>query len=365
MLLTFSIMFTLLYAIFLLHEKRSNDKRLASFRYVVHVNGIRGKTSVCRLLDAVFRENGFRVFTKTTGTTPFYIDTHGREHEIRRRGPAQLREQLGMIRRAYREQADVLILECMAVNPGLQRVAQDRLVKGGFNVITNVRFDHIFEMGASLDSIAESLSGTIPCNGLLLTADEHYFPYFKDICGKKHTQAILCKPDANGAMSENVAIAREAAKYLGLSDAEFQHSIAGYQEDFGSHRLYPLRQGASFLNLFSVNDPLSTKKILEEYAEDPDETIFIYNHRQDRPDRLLLFASHFFPEAACKKIVVTGENRLLAKMLLLKNGCSNVETAKSPEAVLKAEAASLFVGIGNIRGQAGLISRLERGNAHE
>lgn len=365
MLLILTICITAVYVVCLLCEKRANDKRLSSFQYVVHVNGIRGKTSVCRLLDAVSRERGYRVFTKTTGTTPFYIDTHGIEHRILRRGPAQLREQLSIIRKASREQADVLILECMAVNPGLQRIAQEQMVKGNFNVITNVRYDHIFEMGATLDTIAQSLAGTIPANGLLLTADEHYFPYFKDICGKKHTQAIFCRPDANGAMSENMAIAREAAKYLGLSDAEFQRSIAGYQEDFGSHRLYPLRQGASFLNLFSVNDPLSTKKILEVYAEDPGETVFIYNHRQDRPDRLLLFASHFFPEVACKKIVVTGENRLLAKRLLLKNGCSNVETAKNPEAVLKAEAASLFVGIGNIRGQAGLISRLERGNAYE
>jgi len=37
-------------------EKRRNDRALSSFRAVIHVNGIRGKTSTCRLLDAARRD---------------------------------------------------------------------------------------------------------------------------------------------------------------------------------------------------------------------------------------------------------------------------------------------------------------------
>jgi len=49
----------------LLLEKWYNDRCLASFHAVIHVNGIRGKTSTCRLLDASLRTR-YRVFTKTT-----------------------------------------------------------------------------------------------------------------------------------------------------------------------------------------------------------------------------------------------------------------------------------------------------------
>ena len=66
--------FILIFA--LLIEKAQNDRNLQSFRFVIHVNGIRGKTDVCRRIDALLRGNGLRVFTKTTGTHPCYLDTN-------------------------------------------------------------------------------------------------------------------------------------------------------------------------------------------------------------------------------------------------------------------------------------------------
>lgn len=75
------------YLVWLLGEAYINRRARRSFRHVIHVNGIRGKTTTCRLIDACLRQAGFRVFTKTTGTDPIYIDTAGVEHPIRRRGP--------------------------------------------------------------------------------------------------------------------------------------------------------------------------------------------------------------------------------------------------------------------------------------
>ena len=159
------------YLAWLVWEKRANDRALKSFRYVIHVNGIRGKTGVCRLIDAHLRGAGYRVFTKTTGSTPCYIGTDGVEHQIHRLGNANIGEQLRMIRKAHRQSAEILILECMAVQPELQNFAQNHMVQGNLNVITNVRYDHIFEMGESLEEIAQSLSNTIPRTvfSLLLT----------------------------------------------------------------------------------------------------------------------------------------------------------------------------------------------------
>lgn len=55
-----ALLLTIGYVGYLVWEKRTNDKRLASFQWVIHVNGIRGKTSVCRLIDAVLRGAGYR-----------------------------------------------------------------------------------------------------------------------------------------------------------------------------------------------------------------------------------------------------------------------------------------------------------------
>lgn len=352
------------YLAFLVWEKRANDRALKSFRYVIHVNGIRGKTGVSRLIDAHLRGAGYRVFTKTTGSTPCYIDTEGTEHQIRRLGNANIGEQLAMIRRAHREKAEVLILECMAVQPELQKVAQEQMVRGNLNVITNVRYDHVFEMGESLPEIAQSLSHTIPENGTLFTADEAFYPYFREIAREKNTEVILCREN-DFARTENEAIACTLGRAIGIPEEDFRQHICVYKEDFGAHRMYEGENGR-FLNLFSANDPQSTKKLLDSFYGDTSDVVLLYNNRTDRPDRLLLFLRHFFPVVKCRKIIVMGESRSLALRLLKKYGFHDIFQAKSwQEAVVLCEGADV-VGIGNIKGQAyDMITHYEGGENHE
>lgn len=355
---------TIAYLLFLIWEKRTNEKARASFRHVIHVNGIRGKTSVSRMIDAHLRGAGYRVFTKTTGSTPCWIGIDGVEHEIRRLGNANIGEQLSVIRRAYREKAEILIIECMAVQPELQQIAQRSMVKGDLNVITNVRYDHIFEMGESLEEIAASLSGTIPENGVLFTSEKAFLPYFQEIAAQRGTEVIYCSPDGVGA-DENKAIACAVGEKLGISRESFPDHIINYQEDFGAQRMYESKDGR-FLNLFSVNDPQSTKRVLESAIPDSSQVVLLYNNRADRPDRLLLFLRYFFPEVTCGKIIVMGEAKKLALRLLKKHGIHHAEEAKDwKDAVRKANGMDI-VGIGNIKGQAyDMIVQYEGGNTDE
>lgn len=66
---------------------------------MVHVNGTRGKSTVSRLIEAGLRAGGLRVFCKTTGTDPMTIDVKGREEPIHRRGKANIKEQIAILRR--------------------------------------------------------------------------------------------------------------------------------------------------------------------------------------------------------------------------------------------------------------------------
>lgn len=113
------------------------------------------------------------------------IHTDGTETPVRRLGPANIHEQLRIIRKARREGAEILILECMAVNPELQKIAQEQIVRSSITVITNVRYDHVFEMGDTLEEIAQSLSSTIPQGGTLYTADSRAAALFREKCGEK------------------------------------------------------------------------------------------------------------------------------------------------------------------------------------
>lgn len=82
------------------------------------------------------------------------------------------------------------------MNPELQKIAQERIVRSDITVITNVRYDHIFEMGDTLEEIAASLSATIPENGTLYTADPQAAKLYQSICERKHCRLELCPPEA-------------------------------------------------------------------------------------------------------------------------------------------------------------------------
>lgn len=181
----FIFILTFLYLGYLFLEKYLINKYRKKFKYVIHVNGIRGKSTTSRLIDAGLRDSGYKVFTKITGTSPRIINTLGEEKEINRKGKPNIKEQIKAIRWAAKEKADILILECMAVNPILQYLCENSILKADITVITNVREDHLDEMGNTLDKIATSLANTIPTNGAFFTADEKYFDFFLNLVIQK------------------------------------------------------------------------------------------------------------------------------------------------------------------------------------
>lgn len=364
-------LFIILFALILLYffiENRINRACLASFQAVIHVNGIRGKTSTCRLLDAALRTK-YRVYTKTTGTDAAVIGTDGTVRPVRRLGPANIHEQLRTIRRARRENAQILILECMAVNPELQKIAQEQIVRSSITVITNVRYDHIFEMGDSLEEIADSLSVTIPENGTLYTADAFAASLYEEKCRRLNCRLVLCP--STGTASENIGIAKAVSASLGISETDFTGSLSHVQEDFGGRCLYTLKNKNGdpfrFLNLFSANDPQSTRNNVDEAGNGCTKLCFLYNHREDRPDRALLFARYFFPYYKDSTVFLIGKGAALPRRLFSRAGLTDLRIVSDYRDCLDLPAGTLLVGVGNIKGPGyELIQALEeRGMEYE
>ena len=166
---------------YLVLESILNKKSRAKFKYVIHINGIRGKSTTTRLIDAGLRKCGFKVFSKTTGTVPTMINVNNEDVKIKRLGNANIREQLKMIKKASRQGADVLVLECMAVNPELQYICEKQILNADVTVITNIRPDHIQDMGETLEDIALAFSNTIPTNGQLVINDSEFNSLFSHV----------------------------------------------------------------------------------------------------------------------------------------------------------------------------------------
>ena len=344
------IALSVLYVGYIVFEKLYNDKIRKSFKYVIHVNGIRGKSTTTRLVDAGFRKLGYKVFSKTTGTFPRIINTNGKIVNVRRWGPANIREQLRMMRKAYKEKAEVVVLECMAVNPELQDICEHRILHSDVTIITNVREDHIGEMGDTLEELACALALTTPKEGALIIHDEDFYQVFDKEAKKNNAKLVIAdklnKENEIDTFIDNVENALMVSKVLGLDSDLFYQGMKEYKKDEGSYQELKV-DNTIFINALSVNDPDSLKinynEVIKKY--DDKEISILLNSRDDRPTRVLQHIS-FLKGINCKKIIISGSNTAYIKRKLTKAGL-NVEELKKLED-LKNE--KIILGIGNIGG---------------
>nr|WP_310788023.1 poly-gamma-glutamate synthase PgsB [Fusobacterium nucleatum] len=356
------VILSLFYILYLFFEKINLDKNRKNLKYIIHINGIRGKSTVSRLIDAGLRAGGYKVFTKTTGTSPRIIDTNAKEFEINRQGKANIREQISVITWASKEKAEVLILECMAVKPELQYVCENKILKSDIVAITNVREDHLDEMGDSLDKIADSLSNTIPKKATFFTADKNYFNFFKNRCEDKNTRAFLSKNIKNEYWEidfpNNIALAMDICKYLNVDEKIALEGIRTYHKDPGSLKVLTYLNKKNFriffVNTLAANDPDSTEIILDRVCIKTywnNERYLLVNNRADRLSRLKQFVNFTIKfENRFDKILISGENKNLFYKYLLKNRIdkNRIIILSDEKYFENIEDDSLIFAVGNI-----------------
>lgn len=288
-------------------ENRRALRDRARIEHVIYVNGTRGKSTVTRLIDAGLRAGGKRVFCKTTGTLPMTIATDGVERRIFRRGRANIREQLMILHLSAREEAQVLVAECMAVSPVLQKISQHRMVRADIGVITNARLDHTDEMGDTAEEICDSLCNTIPKSGVIYTADSLHFERIKTNAEQVGTKAILALPQSEQLgkidFPENVELALEVCEHLGVSRDTALGGMSHYYRDPYALSIHRFESGAIFINGLSINDPQSSrsvyKDVLKKLSTKPKRLILLINNRPDRgyrTEHMLLLTQKLAPQ---------------------------------------------------------------------
>ncbi|MHB8770977.1 MAG: poly-gamma-glutamate synthase PgsB [Syntrophales bacterium] len=313
-------------------EKMRHDRRLARIPIRIHVNGTRGKSSVTRLIAAAMRRAGIRTLAKTTGTVPRLILPDGSEKPIRRRwAPPNILEQVRTLKVADELNVEAVVIECMALDPLLQFCSEQAMIRSTVGVITNVRPDHFEVMGDSLDDIAEALSHTIPANGVLVTADRRYHPFFAAAASRKGTRAVLAgvagaEPSDHATdrfhFREHIALARAVAALLGLDPAVVSSCLDECPVAGESAGITHVRLGAGtvhFVDAFSANDVDSTRIIQEKAFADfalPRPRIALFNNRADRPLRMKSFACSLLGDPLYDYVAVTGECRRLARRFI-------------------------------------------------
>lgn len=358
-------------------ERARLDRNLKRIPHRIHVNGSRGKSSVVRLIAAGLRGGGMKVVAKTTGTSPRIIHVNGTETPLYRLGKANIREQFHVVDLAAQQDPDALVIECMALQPLLQSIAEHKMVRSTIGVITNCREDHLDVMGPSPTDVAKALCGTIPKGQPLVTAEERFLDIVQSAAdtmgsklhaiGKADIEKINDEEMTDFGYyehRENVAVALQVTELCGVSRSDAIAGMKNVQPDDGALRVFHVPffgRDITFVHGFAANDHESSEQIWNLTSScfpGYSNRVVVLNLRSDRPDRSKrLGASIPTWRPHVDHVVLTGTGIPIAARELMRGGFppgsvtfAEDHTAREVfEEILNAiDSKSLVVGIGNV-----------------
>ncbi|HHY10418.1 MAG TPA: poly-gamma-glutamate synthase PgsB [Firmicutes bacterium] len=333
------LVLTLALLILGLRENILHRRRLKKIPLRIHVNGTRGKSTTTRLIAGMLRQAGYRVVAKTTGTAPRLILEDGTEEEIKRGRQASITEQVRIVARAAGRGADALVIECMALAPEMQWVAEKRIIKSSIGVITNVREDHLDVMGPARRDVAATLAFAIPRQGRLVVGEEEFLPLFQKAAESIGTTTYLADcPITAEEMSrfpylmfkENVACALKVGELLGIAPNTAWQGMIKAAPDLGSTQICRLERAQSsiyFVNALAANDLVSTVLVWERWQSLAVElglgdlpVIGLLHNRADRSFRLPELAEMACTKLPLEHLYLTGGLAPVTKRCLKKGG---------------------------------------------
>ncbi|AQU76584.1 poly-gamma-glutamate synthase PgsB [Priestia megaterium] len=359
-------------------EQIKHQKNIDSIPVRININGIRGKSTVTRLITGIVTEAGYKTVGKTTGTSArmIYWFTDEEKPIVRRPEGPNIGEQRRVVKEAARLEAEALVSECMAVNPDYQITFQEKMIQANIGVIVNVLEDHMDVMGPTLDEVAEAFLATIPYKGHLITVDGPYLEYFKTVAAKRRTKVIVADNSRITdeflrkfdymVFPDNASLALAVAEALDIPEEIAFRGMLNAHPDPGAMRITKFgnpKAPAFLVNGFAANDAASTLRIWERVGEigySVDSPIVIMNCRPDRVDRTEQFARDVLPYIKTDILVLIGETtspimdaynegKIPAKEIWDLEGHSTEEIFNK----LRPELHNRMIyGVGNIHGAA-------------
>jgi poly-gamma-glutamate synthase PgsB/CapB len=367
----------------------------------IAVSGIRGKSSITRLIACGLRAGGYKVVAKTTGSKPVVIYPDGREEEIRRRGPATILEQKNLAARAVAERADFLVSEMMSIQPECLKAEGRYLLQPDILVLSNFRVDHTEFLGQDKEEVARKMMTAVPAGTLVFLPEEEWRPWMEVLANKQgfELRAVGSSPEA-ARLTEilpypefepNLRLALAVLEHLGIASSRAGSTWSDLKPDYGRTRAWKIRYGRNrffyFVSLFAANDPESSLLALEfvthrmGWQDNP--KIGLLSLRADRGDRTAQWADFLKSGKAnfLESLVLTGPGARALRFKIRRSfGTSDrmvhLLSARHPESSLeeiirlvkecqKTRSASvsdsLVFGLGNIGGLGcQLIDYLER-----
>jgi poly-gamma-glutamate synthase PgsB/CapB len=205
----------------------------------------------------------------------------------------------------------------MAIDPDLQEVSERDMIGATIGVITNARLDHGDVMGRTPEDVARALCRTVPLDGtLVLGPDPGGWRAIVEREAARRNCAMVRADIDDAALDalhlpvwqrSNCAIALAVARTLGIPDAAALRGMAASAPDPGMCRTKTVRVGArpvDVIDASAANDPESLRQIVGRLGA---SDISVFNHRADRPLRLVQFAESGVWADPLGRVIVTGD----------------------------------------------------------
>ncbi|MDD8020025.1 MAG: poly-gamma-glutamate synthase PgsB [Acidobacteriota bacterium] len=299
--LILSLLFFLIYLGF---ESLIHYRRLRKIPHRIAVTGIRGKSSITRIITASLRQAGYRVVAKTTGSRPVIIYPDGHEEEIKRRGKPTILEQKRLIRKAARQRVDYLVAEMMSIQPECLRAESRYLLQPEILVVSNIRPDHLAVLGKTREEIALAFTRAFRTGQAVYLPEEELLPEMLKEAKGKGTVIIPVKEDSASQelavglpypeFEPNSRLAVSVLRFCRLSDDIITQGMKRVEPDAGCPRAWEVNPEDTvrkiyFVSLFAANDPLSSiqamQKVIERTGWWKQPVYGLLSFRRDRGDR--------------------------------------------------------------------------------
>lgn len=351
---------------------------LARMPIRIHVNGTRGKTSVVRLITAGLQAGGYRVCAKTTGSFAAVIGPDGRDYPIHRPNQPNIIEQMRIMSRLIAFEPDVVVMECMALQPQYQVLSERQMVRSTHGVITNARPDHLDIMGPTPRDVALALAGSTPYGARLFTAEQKFLDIFEyaasdrgsTVCATTEADIAAIQPEELEQFrytehAENVALALAVCRDLNVDRSVALKGMQSLRPEVGATRVLQIKfyeRSVMFVNAFAANDPESTKliweRVLERYGEGRSK-IALVNCRFDRPQRSQQLAEVAANWSPADHYVLMGSGTLLFARAAVRHGLmpddltivEGMDIDEIFETILEhSDGDTMIVGMCNVKG---------------
>lgn len=351
----------------------------------VHVNGTRGKTSVVRLIAAGLQAGGKRVCSKTTGSFAAVTGPDGEDYPLHRPNQPNIIEQMRVMRRLVGFEPEVIVMECMALQPHFQALTERKMVQSTHGVITNARADHLDVMGPQASDVALALAGTVPVGAHLFTAEREHLDTFKMAAQDRGSELHATTADDVESVTqeemaafryaehaENVALALDVCRALGVDRSDALRGMQQLPPEVGATRVQSVDffgRDIIFVNAFAANDPDSTELIWEKVVEHYGENRYklaVVNCRFDRPQRSQQLAEVAGRWTPANHYVLMGSGTLLFARAAVRAGIppsrmtvgEGLDPHELFETVLEhTDGDSLIVGMCNVHGGGAELAR--------